>query len=163
LVADAAKAPVPGTLVTFSIDTGSGKLSATSVATDARGEASTTLTLGSAAGPVTVRAAAAGVTATVVFHATALPTSVLATAHGDALTAPPLPRLAARGGRQRAHDLQGGPALREARRRRRERAHRHVEDLDEAPPPRSFGPPDLRGLDRDGGTQRHPPAGQARE
>ena len=60
-----------GVTVTFAVTIGGGSISASSVTTDANGQASTTLTLGSAAGSNRVVATATGVTATRNFNATA--------------------------------------------------------------------------------------------
>lgn len=54
--------PVAGTAVTFAVATGGGSLSATSVTTNAQGQAQTKLTVGSAAGMNTVTATRAGLT-----------------------------------------------------------------------------------------------------
>ncbi len=59
-----------GVPVTFSVATGGGKLSVTTVPTDAAGRASAHLTLGRAAGTATVRVAAAEISQPVVFTAT---------------------------------------------------------------------------------------------
>ncbi len=61
-VKDASGYAVYGVTVTFAVTAGGGTLSATSVMTDASGNASTTLTLGTAAGANTVTATAAGLT-----------------------------------------------------------------------------------------------------
>ena len=63
--------PVSGVAVTFSVISGGGSLSATSVQTNSRGRASTVLTLGDDPGRNSVRARAAGVSRTVTFNATA--------------------------------------------------------------------------------------------
>ena len=65
---------VSGVTVTFSVTAGGGSLSATSVTTNSRGRAQTTLTLGDALGRNTVRASVSGVSTTVTFTATAGPT-----------------------------------------------------------------------------------------
>ena len=65
---------VSGVTVTFSITAGGGSLSATSVTTNARGRAQTTLTLGDDPGRNTVRASVSGVSDRVTFTATAGPT-----------------------------------------------------------------------------------------
>ena len=62
LVTDANAKPVAGFQVVFAVTAGGGKLSATAVATDANGQASTALTLGATAGPNQVTATAAGLT-----------------------------------------------------------------------------------------------------
>src|SRR5439155_15568484 len=54
--------PVSGFTVTFAVTAGGGSLSATSVATNAAGQAQTTLTLGTVAGTNTARATATGLT-----------------------------------------------------------------------------------------------------
>jgi adhesin/invasin len=59
-VSDASGAPVSGFLVSFAIASGGGTLSASTVPTDSSGRASTTLTLGTAAGQTTVSANAMG-------------------------------------------------------------------------------------------------------
>ena len=61
-----------GVPVTFSVTTGGGKLSVTTVPTDAAGRASAHLTLGRAAGTATVRVAAAEISQPVAFTATAV-------------------------------------------------------------------------------------------
>ncbi len=65
---------VSGVTVTFSVTAGGGSLSATSVTTNSRGRAQTTLTLGDALGRNTVRASVSGVSTSVTFTATAGPT-----------------------------------------------------------------------------------------
>ncbi|MDE0634311.1 MAG: Ig-like domain-containing protein [Candidatus Poribacteria bacterium] len=65
---------VSGVTVTFSVTAGGGSLSATSVTTNSRGRAQTTLTLGDDLGRNTVRASVSGVSTTVTFTATAGPT-----------------------------------------------------------------------------------------
>ncbi|MBA3393087.1 MAG: Ig-like domain-containing protein [Deltaproteobacteria bacterium] len=71
-VMDANLNPVSGFNVGFAVATGGGSLSATSVATNAQGSASTRLTLGAAAGTNTVNANATGLTGSpVTFTATA--------------------------------------------------------------------------------------------
>jgi uncharacterized protein (TIGR03437 family) len=52
--------PVPGVTVTFAVTSGSAVLGASTVTTDANGQASTTVTAGSIPGPVTVTASASG-------------------------------------------------------------------------------------------------------
>src|SRR5262249_17947165 len=54
--------PVAGTAVTFTVASGGGSLSATSVTTNATGQARTTLTVGPTAGTNTVTATRAGLT-----------------------------------------------------------------------------------------------------
>jgi adhesin/invasin len=86
VVKDANNNPVQGFNVVFAAATGGGKLSATAVATDANGQAATTLTLGTAAGPNTVTATAAGLTGSpITFNATgqAGPATVLAILSGN--------------------------------------------------------------------------------
>ena len=61
-----------GVPVTFSVATGGGKLSATTVPTDAAGRASARLTMGRAAGTTTVRVTAAKISQPVQFTATAI-------------------------------------------------------------------------------------------
>jgi len=64
--------PVPGVTVSFVVTAGSGTLSASSSTTAANGQTQTSVTLGTAAGTVTVRASVAGVSAPVSLTATAL-------------------------------------------------------------------------------------------
>jgi Domain of unknown function (DUF4082) len=60
-VRSAANVPVAGTSVTFSVTSGGGTISPTSAVTDASGNASATLTLGSVAGGNSVSASASGI------------------------------------------------------------------------------------------------------
>ena len=86
VVRDAAGAPVQGFTVAFAVATGGGSLSASSVATNAQGQAGVTLTLGKAAGPNSVTATAQGLTGSpVTFRATgtAGPAANLAIASGN--------------------------------------------------------------------------------
>ena len=76
-----------GVPVTFSIATGGGKLSATTVPTDAAGRASAHLTLGQTAGMTTVRVAAAEISQPVEFTATAVLLSASVTVSDAALHA----------------------------------------------------------------------------
>ena len=64
--------PVSGVTVTFSVTAGGGSLSDTSVDTNSRGRAQTTLTLGDSPGRNTVRASVSGVSTRVTFTATAV-------------------------------------------------------------------------------------------
>ena len=64
--------PVSGVTVTFSVTAGGGSLSDTSVDTNNRGRAQTTLTLGDSPGRNTVRASVSGVSTRVTFTATAV-------------------------------------------------------------------------------------------
>ena len=64
---------VSGVTVTFRVTGGGGSLSATSVDTNNRGRAETTLTLGNEPGRNTVRASVSGVSTAVTFAATAVP------------------------------------------------------------------------------------------
>ena len=95
-VRDAAGNPQSGTTVDFTVTAGGGSVSPASAVTDANGQASTTLTLGSAAGTNTVNAAAAGI-GSVDFNATAtVPAPVVAIVSGndqsgDVATALPQP------------------------------------------------------------------------
>ena len=74
-VTDANGANVSGTAVTFSLMSGGGTLSATTVTTDSNGLASSTLTLGSIAGPNTVTAASGTLAGSpITFTATAVTT-----------------------------------------------------------------------------------------
>jgi hypothetical protein len=70
LVKDGAGKPVPNAGVTIAVTAGGGPLSATSAATDATGQAQTTLTLGPAAGANTVTATTPGAAASVTFAET---------------------------------------------------------------------------------------------
>jgi adhesin/invasin len=73
-VRDANKQPVQGFTVGFAVVAGGGQLSVSTASTDAQGRASTSLTLGAAAGTNTVTASAAGLTGSpVTFNASALP------------------------------------------------------------------------------------------
>ena len=76
-----------GVPVTFSVATGGGKLSVTTVPTDAAGRASAHLTLGRAAGTATVRVAAAEISQPVAFTATAVLLSAPVTVSDAALHA----------------------------------------------------------------------------
>ena len=76
-----------GVPVTFSVATGGGKLSVTTVPTDAAGRASAHLTLGRAAGTATVRVAAAEISQPVVFTATGVLLSAPVTISDAALHA----------------------------------------------------------------------------
>ena len=60
LVTDANNNPVSGTMVTFAVTAGGGSMSASPVATDAAGHASSTLTLGNTAGTNSVQAQVSG-------------------------------------------------------------------------------------------------------
>jgi hypothetical protein len=71
-VRDANGSPLAGTAVDFAVTSGGGSASPASAVTDANGQAGTTLTLGTTAGPNTV-SATAGVIGTVEFTATAHP------------------------------------------------------------------------------------------
>src|SRR5207244_9612928 len=63
--------PLPDIKVTFAVASGGGSVSATSVTTNAQGQASTVLTLGPTAGPNTVTATVSGLTGSpVLFTAT---------------------------------------------------------------------------------------------
>src|SRR5262245_47155382 len=74
IVKDASREPVAGVTVVFEVTSGGGTLSATSVTTDAMGQAQATLTLGSVAGVNTVAASAPGVVRDpVTFSAIAVP------------------------------------------------------------------------------------------
>ena len=68
-VRDQADEPLPGAQVTFSVSSGGGTLSATSVTTDNNGQAESTLTLGPKAGTNTVTASVTGITQTETFNA----------------------------------------------------------------------------------------------
>lgn len=70
LVTDADSVPVPGVQVTFTVSTGGGVLTATSVATDAQGHALTSVTLGHTVGTITLTAAATGVVTPITFQET---------------------------------------------------------------------------------------------
>ncbi len=71
LVADSLGNPLQGQTVAFTINSGSGTLSAASAVTGANGQAQSTLTLPATAGSTTVYAAVAGVASAAVFNATA--------------------------------------------------------------------------------------------
>ena len=68
-VRDPSGSPLPGVEVTFSVSSGGGTLSATSVTTDAKGRAQSTLTLGPTPGTVAVEVSASGTDQTVKFFA----------------------------------------------------------------------------------------------
>ena len=88
-IKNAAGEPIDTATVTFAVVTGAGTLSATSVKTNASGQASTTWTLGKAPGIQTVTATA-GALAAVTFPAVASIGSATATAKvtGDARRPP---------------------------------------------------------------------------
>jgi adhesin/invasin len=71
IVADTNGNPLQGQTVAFTINSGSGTLSAASAVTGANGQAQSTLTLPATAGLTTVYAAVAGVPSAAVFNATA--------------------------------------------------------------------------------------------
>ena len=77
--------PMQGVSVTFAFTAGSGRLSATTTTTDARGRARTTLTLGRRSRRNTVRATAEGIRSFAIFNATATGelTPLVADVNGD--------------------------------------------------------------------------------
>ena len=68
-VRDQSDRPLPGVQVTFSVSSGGGTLSATSVTTDSNGRAESTLTLGPNPGTNTVTVSVTGITRTETFNA----------------------------------------------------------------------------------------------
>ena len=68
-VRDQSDKPLPGVQVTFSVTSGGGTLSATSITTDSNGQSESTLTLGPNPGTNTVTVSVAGITQTETFNA----------------------------------------------------------------------------------------------
>lgn len=79
IVNDSKGRAVPSVVVTFRVSAGNGTLSTGAATTDATGKASTTFTLGSAAGTNEVTASVTGVATTVKFSVTGIPASACTT------------------------------------------------------------------------------------